>query len=170
MDELRRWTPCSDWGVLCDEFNYGWSIFSSMTLVKVNVLVAQLCLTLCNPMDCSLLGSSVHEIFQWRILEWVAVCFSKGSFWPRDQTQVSFIAGRFFTIWANREAPKIKLCPTLCNSRDYSPPGSSVHGILQAKILEKVAISFSRGSTPPRDQTQVSYIAGRFFTIWVTRE
>ena len=53
---------------------------------------------------------------------------------------------------------------------DCSPPGSSVHGILQAKILEWVSISFSRGSSRPRHQTSVSCIAGRFFTIWATRE
>ena len=53
---------------------------------------------------------------------------------------------------------------------DYSPPGSSVHGILQARILEWVAIPFSRESSRPSDQTQVSYIAGSFFTIWATRE
>ena len=53
---------------------------------------------------------------------------------------------------------------------DCSPPGSSVHGILQAGILELVAISFSRESSQPRDWTWVSYIAGRFFTIWATRE
>ena len=61
-----------------------------------------------------------------------------------------------------------QLCPTLCNSVDCSPPGSSVHGILQARILEWVAISFSRRSSWPRNQTGVSYTAGRFFTIWVT--
>ena len=53
---------------------------------------------------------------------------------------------------------------------DCSPPGSSVHGILQPRILEWVAISSSRGSSWPRDQTQVSCIAGRFFTIWATWE
>ena len=52
----------------------------------------------------------------------------------------------------------------------YSPPGSSVHGILRARILEWAAISFSRGSSQPRDGTRVSSIAGRFFTIWATRE
>ena len=52
-------------------------------------------------------------------------------------------------------------CPTLCDPVDCSPPGSSVHGILQARILEWVAISFSRGSSQPRDQTHVSRIAGR---------
>ena len=58
----------------------------------------------------------------------------------------------------------------LCNPTDCSPPGSSVHGILQARILAWVAIPFSRGSSQPRDWTQVSCIAGRFFTIWTTRE
>ena len=59
---------------------------------------------------------------------------------------------------------------SLCNSMDCSPPGSSVHGIFQARILEWVAISFSRGSSQPGDQTQVSHIAGRLFTVWAIRE
>ena len=54
-------------------------------------------------------------------------------------------------------------CPTLCDSVDCSPPGSSIHGILQARILEWVAISFSRGSSWPRDWAQVSCIAGKRF-------
>ena len=61
-------------------------------------------------------------------------------------------------------------CPTLCDPVDCSPPGSSAHGILQARILEGVAISFSRGSSRPRDPTQVSCIAGRHFNLWATRE
>ena len=67
--------------------------------------VAQLCPTLCDPMDCSLPGSSVHGIFQARILEWVAIFFSRGSSWHRDQTQVSCIVGWLFTLWATRESP-----------------------------------------------------------------
>ena len=63
-----------------------------------------------------------------------------------------------------------QLCLTLCNPMDYSPPGSSVHGILQARILEWVAISFSRGSYQPRDRIWVSRIAGRLFNLWATRE
>ena len=51
---------------------------------------------------------------------------------------------------------------------NYSLPGSSVHGILQARILEWIAIPFSRGSAQPRDLTQVSSIAGKFFTVWAT--
>ena len=63
-----------------------------------------------------------------------------------------------------------QLCLTLCDPKDYSMPGSSVLGILQATVLEWGAISFSRGSSRPRDQTWVSCIAGRYFTIWATRE
>ena len=63
--------------------------------------VAQSCLTLCNPMGCSLPGSSVHGIFQAIVLEWIAISFSKGSSQPRDRTQVSCIVDRHFTVWAN---------------------------------------------------------------------
>ena len=68
------------------------------------VLVTHSCPTLCNPVDCSLPGSSVHGILQARILEWVAVPFSRGSSQPRDWTGVSCIADGLFTSWATREA------------------------------------------------------------------
>ena len=70
-----------------------------LKIQKVVCLVAQSCLTLFNPMDCSPPGSSVHGILQARILEWVAIPFSRGSSWPRDQTQVSHIARRFFLLF-----------------------------------------------------------------------
>ena len=63
-----------------------------------------------------------------------------------------------------------QLCPTLCDPMNCSPPDSSVHGILQARILEWIATLFSRGSSQPRDRTLVSYTAGRFFTIWATQK
>ena len=65
--------------------------------IVVIVLVTQLCPTLCDPTDCSSPGSSVYGILQARILEWVAISFSRGSSWPGDWTQVSCIAGWFFT-------------------------------------------------------------------------
>ena len=65
--------------------------------------VAQSCLTFCNPVDCSLPGSSIHGIFQVRILEWVTISFSRRSSWPRVWTWVYRIVGRCFTIWATRE-------------------------------------------------------------------
>ena len=58
-----------------------------------------------------------------------------------------------------------QLCLTLCNPMDYSPPGSSVHGILQIRILEWVAIPFFTGSSQPKGQILVSCIAGRFFMV-----
>ena len=66
--------------------------------VRVCVKVAQSCLTLCNPMDCSLPGSFVHGILQARILEWFAIPFSRGSSQPMDRTCVSCIAGGLFTV------------------------------------------------------------------------
>ena len=87
-----------------------WSLALSSLFVYVGFIlievkwseVAQLCPTLCDPIHYSLQGSSVHGIFQARVLEWVAISFSKGS----SRTQVSRIAGRRFTVWATREAPR----------------------------------------------------------------
>ena len=67
------------------------------------VSMARSCPALCNPMDCSPPGSSVHGILQERILEWVAIPFSRGSSWPRNRTLVSCIADGFFAIRATRE-------------------------------------------------------------------
>ena len=67
-------------------------------------------------------------------------------------------------------AKLLQLCLTLCNSMDCSPPGSSVCGILQARILEWVAVASSRGPSPPRDQTHVSCIAKEILYCWATRE
>ena len=135
----------------------------------------------------------------------------QGIFPTQDWTQFSCIAGRFFTIWATREAPScfprihfcivchkgqvhvlcgcainiyelvilrhknytcmraklLQSCPILCDSMDCSPPGSSVHGTLQIRRLECIAMLSSRGSSWPRDQTHISNgscTAGRFFT------
>ena len=105
-------------------------------------------------MDCSPPGSSVHGILKARILEWVGISFPSRSSCSRNQTQVSCIAGRFFTIWATREALLNKMIllqlrsyfsrVRLCDPIDSSPPGSPVPGILQARTLEWVAISFSK--------------------------
>ena len=65
------------------------------------------------PVDCSLSGSSVHGIFQARVLEWIAISFSRGSSGPRNQTRVSRISGRRFTVWATREA---KLHVNVCSA------------------------------------------------------
>ena len=130
----------------------------------------QSCPTLCNPIDGSPPGSPVPGIFQARTLEWVAISFSSAWKWKVKVKSLSH-------VW-------------LWDPMDCSLPGSSahgifqarvlewgaiarnytVHGILQARILEWLAFPFSRGSSQPRDQAQVSHIAGRFFTSWATRE
>ena len=89
--------------------------------VKSESEVAQLCLTPRDSMDCSLPVSSVHGIFQARVLEWVAIAFSA----------------------AAAAAKSLQLCPTLRDPMDCSPPGSSAHGIFQARVLEWVASAFS---------------------------
>ena len=83
-----------NFGSLCTP----WSVFCCVCLVT------QSCPTLCDPMDCSLPGSSIYGILQARILEWAATLSSRGSSQPREYTQISRIAGGFFTIWGTREA------------------------------------------------------------------
>ena len=118
---------------------------------KVKMSVTWPWLTLCDSIDCSSLpASSVHGILQARILEGVAIPFSKGSSQPRDRNQACCTAGRLFIVWATSEAlyvcvyktwKKVKLllaqsCPTLWDPMNCSSPGSSVHGIHQASILK----------------------------------
>ena len=77
---------------------------------------------------------------------------------------------REFFVKCESEMKVTQSRPTLWDHMDYSLPGSSVSGILQARIPEWVTIPFSRGSSQPRNRTGVSCIAGRFFTLWATRE
>ena len=96
-------------GLQGNQTSQSW-IFITRTDTESESEVAQSCPTLCDPVDCSLPGSSVHGIFQARILEWVAISFSRGSSWPRDRTRVSRIGGRHLNLWATREAlMKLKL-------------------------------------------------------------
>ena len=91
----------------------GWDMAScsGLSALYLNVSeVAQSCPTLCDPTDCSLPGSSVHGIFQARILEWVAISFSRRSSQPRDWTQVSRIVGRCFLVPGEDMEKKDALC------------------------------------------------------------
>ena len=88
---------------------------------------------------------------------------------------MSRFRGKAIPLWAKLMIRKVKVLvsqsyPTLFDPLERSPPGSTVPGNLQARIPEWVAIPFSGGSSWPRDWAWVSYIAGRFFTVWVTRE
>ena len=77
---------------------YDYYYAAALISTEVKSEVAQSCPTLCDPMDCSLPGFSVHGIFQARILKWVAISFSRRSSQPRDWTRVSLIVGRRFTV------------------------------------------------------------------------
>ena len=91
-------------------------------------------------------------------------------FFSSDQAEATREEADLWYAAAAAAAKWLQLCPTLCDPIDSSPPGSSAPGILQARTLEWVAISFSRGSSWPRDWTRISCAAGRFFTDWATRE
>ena len=148
--------------------------------------VTKSCLTLCNLMDCSMPGSPVFSISQslFKFMSMVSVMPSNHLIYAIQQliwnsrphkslhTHVysSFIQKLKAMKMSFSTAKSLQLCLTLCNHMDYSPLGSSVHGILQTRILEWVATPFSRGSPQPRARTWVSCIGGRFFTIWDIRE
>ena len=133
--------------------NLNWISWLESESEKNESEVTQSCPTLCDPVDCSLPGSSVPGIFQATVLKWIAISFSRGSSQPRDQTRVPppRVVDRRFPVWATRvgehdlwlAAKSLQSCPTLCDPIDGSPPGSPVPGILQARTLEWVAISFS---------------------------
>ena len=118
----KSWTWLSDWTELAWNVPLVSLIFLKRSLVFPTLWsevkwsevkwseVTQSCPTLCDPMDCSLPGSSVHGIFQAIVLEWIAISFSgdlpNPGIKPRDQTRVSCTVDRRFTIWATREATK----------------------------------------------------------------
>ena len=121
-----------------------WRLFDKTKGFQRLSEVDQSCPTLWDPVDCSLPGSSVHRILQARILEWVTTSFCRGSYQHRGWTPISRVAGRRFNLWIAAAAAKsLQSCPILCDPKDSSPAGSPVPGILQARTLEWVAISFS---------------------------
>ena len=114
---------------------------------KVKVKVVHSCLTLCDPMDCSLPGTSVHGDS------------------PGPNTGVGSLAllqGNFPNLGIEPRFPTLQA--VLLPAEPQGKPLYTIHEILQARILEWVAIPFSRGSSQPRDRTQASRIAGGFFT------
>ena len=101
--------------------------------------VAQSCLTLCDPMDCSLPGPSVHGILQARILEWVAMLFSLGSSRPRDQTCVSCMAGRFFTLLSHQGSPFTFSSMLLCAHQVFNKQSVDKVPFLECYILNSTS-------------------------------
>ena len=132
------WSIAGLWSIGSQSVGQDWSGWAQHNPLKQRVCmyvceVAQSCQTLCDPMDCSLPGSLVRGIFQARVLEWVAISFSRGSSQPRDQTRVSLTAGRHITVWATRRQRssivwKKKLA--LSVSKIRSKPSPALCGIL----------------------------------------
>ena len=89
--------------------------------------------------------------------------------WLTPGPSTSLQMNQFHSFLSKVKVLVVQSCPTICDTMDCSRPGSSVRGILQARILEWGAIPFSRGSSRLRNWTWVSCIAGWFFTIWATR-
>ena len=104
----------------------------------MHVLVAQSRLTLCNLTDCSPPGFSAHGILQTRILEWIAIPFSRGSSQPRDRTLISFIAGRFFTLWAIGKSRYYQL--QTGSSKEYCQRQQQGHLLLPLRRLNPVLL------------------------------
>ena len=129
----------------------------------------QSCLTLCDPMDFSPPDSSVHGILLTRILEWEAIPFSRDLPDPGSNPGLLLCSQILYHLHHQGSplrsyavlccAKSLPSCLTLCDPMDCSLPGSCVHGIFQARILEWVAMPSSRGSSWPRDWTHVSYIS-----------
>ena len=166
-------------------FCFFFLIFASWSAIRFTLCHAkslQPSLTLFDPMDCRPPGSSVHGFSRQEY--WSGLPFPTPGDLPHPGIRpVSLaspaLAGRFLSLAPPGKSLSRKvevlvaqLCPTLCDSMDYSLP-DSILGIFQARILEWVAISYSRGSSPPRGQTRVSCvscIASRFFTCWAIEE
>ena len=160
----QRWNTCKDLGA---DFSIvpPWKIWRSLFAGKKGTRQKLMTTTLDLCFHCSLYTSR-FVLTSWgrylihngrRLLLLIYFLFIIfGIPWRQFWKSILFVCGCGGLI--------AKLCPTLCDPMNCSPWSSFVHGVSQARILERVAISFLRGSSWPRDQTQVSCTAGRFFT------
>ena len=130
----------SEWSILKENLKLGNQI--KVAICPFNIILGQFLTSLLK--DCLILKENVHVIW---------FCYSL----------------TYYTLDIMK-SEVAQSCPTLCDPMDCSPTDSSIHGIFQARVLERVAISFSRGSSWPRGWTRVSHIAGMCFTIWAIRE
>ena len=131
-------------------------------------LITQSCSTLCDPMECNLPGTSVHGDSSGKNTRMGCHALLQGIF-PIQGSNPGIPYCRWIIYHLSYQGSpnkhyevEVKVtqsCSTLCDPKDYT-----VHGILQARILEWIAFTFSRASSQPRNRTQVSRMAGRFFT------
>ena len=152
--------------------------------VKSEREVAQSCPTPSDPTDCSPPGSSIHGIFQVRVLEWGAIAFSCDAFRHAESHSVESDSLWPHGLYSPRNSPgqnngvgTLSLLHGIFPGQGLNPGFPHCKRILyqlshkgSPRILEWVAYAFSSGSSQPRNQTRVSCIAGRFFTRWATRK
>ena len=159
----HRWQPNRlphPWDSPGKDTGVGFHLLLQCMKVKNESEVAQSCPTLRDPMDCSPPGSSVHGILQARVLEWGAIAFSgvisiipliiSLSHHNILTSELNYKDKYHFLLQCRKvksESEVSQLCPTLSDPMDCSPPGSSVHGIFQARVLEWGAITFSDNHT-----------------------
>ena len=133
-------------------------------------------LLFCDTVDCSPLVSSIRGISQARILHWVAVSFSRRSFWPWDQTRISYIsciAGGFFTAkppWRRLTMKSLSRVWFFATPMDCSPPGSSVHGIFLGKCTRVGCHFLLQGMFPNQGSNPGLPHCEKILSIWATRE
>ena len=108
------------WMSKWNRMSYWWNYKLSLILRETKPSLTQSCPTLCNPVDCSPPRSSVHGIFQARVLEWVSISFSRGSSRPRDRTRVSRLVSRTLYRLSHQGSPNIKGNKTKLNNSDFS--------------------------------------------------
>ena len=160
------------------DFFYGWAVWVHAWVLSRSAAAAKSlhsCLTLCDPIDGSPPGSPVPGILQARTLEWVAMAFSNAWKWKGKGKSLSRVQLSLIPWTAAYQAPPpmgfsrqeepLSHVQLLATPWTANPPGSSVHGISQARILDWVAISFFRGPSQPGIEPVSPALAGRFFTI-----
>ena len=170
---LHRWQPTRlprPWDSPGKNTGVGCHFLLQCMKVKSESEITYLCPTLSDPMDCSLPGFSVHGIFQARVVEWVGIAFPDT--WLKS---ILYFITLFLSlvICLCIHAKSLESCPTLCDPMDYSLPVSSVHEILQIRVLEWVTVLSSRGSSHTRMKPASCMspaLAGRFFITSATWE
>ena len=132
--------------------------------IDIDIEVTQSCPTLCDPMDCSLPGSCVHGIFHARVLEWVAISFSRIFSRPRDWTQVSRIVGRRFTVWAKMEIKHLLIWRLWAQNTNYIHlQKSEMYCLIEFWVCRCTCPTSANQTSPALSSTMILLPSDSFF-------
>ena len=155
----KSWTRLSDFTFLIRlEIIYSFVPSSDSVnpwFLKLNSLLLKLATVVTVICNWTLINKTLKKLGFWPLI--YSFTFLESTFWLQFHSFINWIAPKICIM--HLPARSLQLCPTLCDSVDHSPPGSSVHGILQARIVEWVVMPFSRVSFWSRNQTSISYIS-----------